>query len=197
MAMDQLVFDFRERVPEWPELSQPVFFCIRPTPRAAEDAARQGRTLIAELRCRADDIPKERLHLTLQCLGDARRIRNGVMDAAHRAAEEVSIAPFEVTFENVLTLRSGTGRFPSALMGFNADVRAFNTLLCSRLAANGLRANRAINPHMTLFYAPEPIVPRPINPIRFRASEFVLIRSVQGRGEHHLLGRWPMRRAKG
>ena len=191
--MSQMAFDFGEQALEWPKLRQPVFFCIRPTAAAAWDAARIARKLAADLRCRVDKIPAERLHISLQGLGDWRQLPDRVIDAARRAADEISFAPFEATFENVLTLRSGPEPFPSALMGFNAGVRAFHTRLCERLAANGLRANQEINPHMTMFYAPEPVVPRTIDPISFRVSEFVLIRSIHGRGEHRLLGRWPLR----
>ena len=112
---------------------------------------------------------------------------------ACRAAGEIAVAPVVATLDNVLTLRSGAEPFPTALMGFNAGIRAFNKMLGERLVANGLRAGGAINPHMTLFYAAEPVIPRAIEPIRFKVDEFVLIHSVQGRGEHHVLGRWPLR----
>jgi 2'-5' RNA ligase len=34
---------------------------------------------------------------------------------------------------------------------------------------------------------------QPVDPIRWRAGEFVLIDSLQGHGRHEIVGRWPLR----
>jgi 2'-5' RNA ligase len=51
----------------------------------------------------------------------------------------------------------------------------------------------SLTPHMTLMYPAQFVEKQPVDPIRWRAGEFVLIDSLQGHGRHEIVGRWPLR----
>ena len=193
--MLQQAFDFGEFGPEWPLHEQPVFFCIKPTVDAAGKSYTVAVDLSRRIGVRAKPTEPEKLHISLCGIGDYRRsLVRRRLHAAESAAGKISFPAFDVTFEQIMTFRGGNdGRHPIVAGGFNAPLREFHQVLAERLRADGVRVAQDVTPHMTLLYAREPIPPEPIEPLQFRAEEFVLIRSIQGRGEHRLLGRWPLR----
>lgn len=60
--------------------------------------------------------------------------------------------------------------------------------------AGMLREGWSFNPHVTLLYWQGHAFEQPIEPIRWEATDFVLIYSVVGMTRHIELGRWPLDR---
>jgi 2'-5' RNA ligase len=139
----------------------------------------------------------ERLHLTLHHIGDFGRLRPKFLFAADRAAGAVSKSRFEVTFRFITSFepapkRGGVRRRPLVMIGASDPLIALHNELGRAMEANGLRALQTFMPHMTLSYGPQQILWQPIEPIRFVATEFVLIHSELWLSRYNLVGRWPL-----
>jgi 2'-5' RNA ligase len=72
------------------------------------------------------------------------------------------------------------------------QLTAFREELGEALRGQGLRVRRGFTPHMTMTYDRHVVAEHVIEPIRWRAREFVLIRSHVGKGIYDVLGRWPL-----
>ena len=192
--MLQQAFDFGELGPEWPLHEQPVFFGLRAPAAISHQVNRVTRDLLCRLGKDADEVAAERRHISLHTIGDYRSLPRRRLHAAHWLADSAVLDEFSITFDKVTTFRRRRdGKWPIVMNGANTDLTAFHQTLVDRLKGDRSGARRQFAPHMTVIYSPEPIAQQPIAPISFRATEFVLIRSIQGRGEHRLLGRWPLR----
>lgn len=63
------------------------------------------------------------------------------------------------------------------------------------MRGNGLPANDAFRPHLTLSYGRDTILPRAITSICLSFKDFCLIHNERHRGQlgtYHVLGRWPL-----
>ena len=75
----------------------------------------------------------------------------------------------------------------------HAHGRRVEEALGIALANTGERVVRQrIAPHMTVSWRGRRIPETPIDPVRWRASELVLIDSHHGEGKHEVLGRWTL-----
>ena len=127
-------------------------------------------------------IRPDRRHVTLIHVGDYRGALPGsVVAALQTAAGNLSESGFDVAF----VLLGGEGA--KALAGFRD--RLFKVVL--RAGVRTL-SREAFTPHVTLAYGDRRLPERPIEPVRWRATELVLIHSEVGRSTYHTLGRWPL-----
>nr|WP_240147911.1 2'-5' RNA ligase family protein [Luteibacter yeojuensis] len=128
----------------------------------------------------------ERLHITLDLVGHD--VDDTVVSAACYAADTISLPFFHIRFEAAMSF---TG--PLVLVGGEGTepVRKLRTELGCALADRGFKPPRAYEPHMTLCYdAQRRLAKTPIEPIGFRAEEFVLIKSHVGFSRHEVLRTW-------
>jgi 2'-5' RNA ligase len=72
---------------------------------------------------------------------------------------------------------------------------AFQGVLGEALARSGSHYTplKRFTPHMTLLYDHRSIDMRPVEPVRWKVREFVLIRSLVGQHKHDCLGRWELK----
>lgn len=172
-------------------LRQSCFFALRPSEADAGRIVAQAERLLATHGVRGTRIAAERLHITLEPIGWAEDVAS--MDAACRAADGVHMPPIDVSLGTAMTFRPDAFVLlddPSRLDG----VHALRTLLGCALADRGFRPKRQFNPHMTLSYDRRRRVdPVTIDPIIFRATEFVLIKSHVGLTRHEVLRTWALR----
>lgn len=160
---------------------QRLFFALWPPADVAERIAEIGRTLDGP----GTTVPRDKLHVTLAF--------HGACDAAEREAliaraERVTIAPFDLVFDRLdgfdkpRLIWLGLSRPPAALFELAEFLRA-DTL-----------DPRAFVPHITLQRKAGPIAACPVEPIAWRAREFVLAESgAQGvPGGYRILARWPL-----
>ena len=174
-----------------------LFFGLQPDKATAERIARdavaehEARGLKARLR------PSRIFHITLHYFGysegepDAR-----VVELAGHAASELIRPAFDLSFDRFASWgETGATRYPFVLTGGQGleAVRELQDALVERLVAHGLAAPlRAYEPHLTLRYDKRPAPAWSVDLQGWIASEVVLIKSVQGLTQHHVIARWPL-----
>jgi RNA 2',3'-cyclic 3'-phosphodiesterase len=138
-----------------------------------------------------------RFHLTLHFLGDSEGIRSDLEQAAIDACARVHARDFDVRLDYFSTFR---GKKPIGVLRNRLTpprLQALHDELKTPLARAGFARwlEPDFEPHVTLFYGDRELQPQAIAPIRWRATEFRLIRSVYGQSVYHTLGCWPLQGA--
>nr|AAQ21359.1 Csw019 [uncultured bacterium] len=174
-----------------------LFFALLPDQAAIDRVAVMTRQLRDDQGLTARPIPAERLHVTLHHLGDYVGLPSHIVAAASDAAAGLAMPPFTLAFDRVATFSGKPGRLPLVLRGGEGvgAVTAFQAALDLALRKAGLaKATRAAyTPHLTLLYAERRVDDLPVEPITWPAQEFVLVRSLMGRAQYTVIGRWPLR----
>lgn len=138
------------------------------------------------------------LHVTLCGMGRAERLREPVLPALQRAARSVRAAAVEVSFDRLASFRLGGDNHALALRGTSTTctaLRFLRTTIGNAQYAQGLYQPAAsrFEAHVTLRYLPRPLAAEiALEPVVWQAQEFVLIRSVVGRGVHEIVERWSL-----
>lgn len=173
-----------------------LFFALQPDAAALGAVARvveQAKT-VHDIRGRW--LAPEKLHVTVQFLGDFTSA-DEIASRAGRAAGALRVAPFDFTFDRLATFPR---RFqPPCILrcapGSEATLQELARELGTALRAAGLGEyveTRLYVPHLTIAYAqsalPEPLT---IEPIVWRARAVCLIDSHGG--QHVQIGDWPLR----
>jgi len=173
--------------------SHRLFFALWPDPAAAAALLEAASPALAA--CRVRPVPAERLHLTLAFLG---QVDEGGLEAVREAAGSLRAPPLEVTLDSlqcwlrpqVLVARS-TAPTP--------ETAAAASELWTLLGSLGFEPEtRPFRAHVTLARKvraqPAGGLPHLIGPVTWRASDFVLVKSVsdpQGL-RYEIIGRWPL-----
>lgn len=171
---------------------QDCFFALRPS---AADVARvdaEIECLLAAQGVKGKRVTADRLHITLEPIGWADDVES--VEAACRAADMVRMPAVDIKLDVAMTYR------PDAFVLVGAEgasglagVHHLRTALGCALADRGFRPKAKFNPHMTLSYDPRSRVDSlAIEPISFRATEFVLIKSHLGQSRHEVLRTWAL-----
>ena len=134
---------------------------------------------------------QHRLHVTLHDLGNYAEVPQDIVDAAIRAGDSLAADAFDVVFDCALSYPSGGTYVLSGTEGMR-QLTAFRELLGEAMHGQGLRVKRSFTPHMTLMYDTHPVAEHAIEPVRWVAHEFVLIRSHKGLGKYDLMGSWSL-----
>ena len=181
-----------------------LFFAILPDPATAARICVFTQQLSQEHGLRGRPLLADRLHITLHHLGDYAGLPDGLIDRACQAAAQIQAASFDVTFERVLSFGRKSRNRPIVLLGNQAelgglaDLAAFQKVLYAQMCRAGLqgekqiaRQNANFTPHTTLLYDMTDVPEQAIEPISWRATEFVLVHSLLGKTKHVHLARWP------
>lgn len=174
-----------------------LFFALRPDEETAERIARvvtaehEVRGLAARLR------PHRIFHITLHYFGYFEgEPDDQVVAGASRAAAELVRPAFDLGFDRFASWGDETARHhPFVLTGGQGleAVRELRDALVQRLVAHGFAAPlRAYEPHLTLRYDKQPATTWALDLPGWVASEFTLVKSVQGQTRHDVLLRWPL-----
>ena len=192
----QGAFDFYRDLPGRPKHPERMFFALFPDGEPAVLAERCGQLFRSQHGPPGQPLLTERLHISLQMVGDYKRLRGKFLFAARQAAQAIVMRPFEVTLSGISTFdETRPDWHPLVLLAEGHALRDLQRRL--GVAMNGIGLNPAddFTPHMTLSYGPNTIRPREIEPIRFVVREFCLVHNERwlGRlGTYHLLERWPL-----
>ena len=180
-----------------PEPTDRLFFAIFPPADAALNAAAIAEDLRERHRLRGKPLASDRLHVTLNHLGDYAGVPNDIVAAAMRAGAAISAPAFEVGFDRVTSFSSRPRNKPVILRGEEglAPLIAFQQALALQMRKAGLGrlAEQNYVPHVTLLYDDAGVTQEAIEPVGWSVREFVLVHSLLGQTRHIVLARWPLR----
>ncbi len=166
-----------------------LFFSIFPVPGEAMEVAQRGAALLMAQGLSGKPLLPHRLHVTCHDLGNYAQVPQDLVDAAIRAGDALSFDAFDVVFDCALSYPS-SGTYVLSGRDGTRQLTAFREVLGEAMRGEGLRVSRSFTPHMTLAYDRHVVAEHAIEPVRWRAREFVLIRSHVGQGQYDTLGRW-------
>jgi RNA 2',3'-cyclic 3'-phosphodiesterase len=169
-----------------------LFFAAFPTPEAALSIAQNAFEIKQAHGLTGKLIETARLHVTLHNLGGSLALPQELVDKAMAAARTVSLAAFDVAFDQMLSFRGRPGNHPLVLQASDGapGMQALQHHLHMALAKAGLATQGMPKAHMTLLYDRKTIEKQAIAPIRCKVNEFALVYSHYGKTRHEHLGKW-------
>jgi 2'-5' RNA ligase len=174
-------------------LTDSLFFALFPDAAAAARIGELTRQLRDKHALTGRPHAAERLHVSLHGLGEYPSFPKDIAARAVEAAAGVTLPPFEIAFDRVMSFSGKPGQLPLVLrVDGVAGVMALQNALGNALAKTGLGARQSA-PHLTLLYDARRVGEQPIDPIRWTVREFVLVHSLLGQTTYIPLGKWPLR----
>jgi RNA 2',3'-cyclic 3'-phosphodiesterase len=178
-------------------LTDRLFLAVLPDPATAARITALAEGLRQRQGLRGAVLRAARLHVTLFHLGDHSGVRQDIVVAAREAADKIDASAFDVCFDSAASFRSGKNKRPFVLRCPRDEtlLYTFRSDLGVRLIGAGLgdHVKGAFTPHVTLLYDEQIVGTMPIEPVRWRVRELVLIHSLIGQTVHRVIGRWPLR----
>lgn len=174
------------------------FFALQPPLEARAQIIEQADTMARDHAFTGRAVKFSQLHVTLCAIGRAERLREPLLPVLQRAARSVRAAAVNVGFDRLASFRLGGEQHALVLRATPAAgsmLRFLRTALGNAQYAHGLYLPGAsrFEAHVTLRYLRQPLAAEiTVEPVAWRASEFVLIRSLIGRGVHEVVERWPL-----
>lgn len=176
-----------------------LFFALFPDADATDRMLALGADIKSRHRLTAQLHLQDRLHLTLDHLGDFKGKPQDVVERASRAASEVAAgqAGFVVSLDRIVRFGRGDGSRPLVLTDAgtgNPGLAEFRGRLWDALAAEKLRgaSRSSFSPHVTLLYDAHVLAEERVDAVTWRAQEFVLIHSFMRQTRYEILGRWSL-----
>jgi RNA 2',3'-cyclic 3'-phosphodiesterase len=184
-----------------------LFFALFPSEEAIPQIVKTSQQLRNAYGLTGKSLSNDRLHVTLHHVGDyAGGLPEGLVEKVQKAAEElaskIEMMAFEVTFDRAMSFAGSPRNKPFVLRGNEARVgglaalmafqKSFYLAMC-RAGLQGPKANAKFAPHVTLMYDPQAVAEQAVEPIGWRAQDFVLVHSLLGQTKHIHLGRWSAR----
>jgi 2'-5' RNA ligase len=180
------------------EATDRLFFAIFPDTAAASRIAETADALRSQHALRGKPLQTDRFHVTLHHLGDYAGLPDDLVVKAGQAAMGVDMPAFDVAFDSASSFSRQPRNRPFVLRGDPAGLYSLQRLqsaLGKTMAACGMgrRVEHNFTPHVTLLYDDRAVPDQPLEPIAWTVREFVLVRSLLGKTEHVIIGRWPLR----
>lgn len=172
-----------------------LFFALVPDAASAARIAVIGRALKQRHGLSGKLINADRLHVTLDYLGNYHGLPRDLVAAVGQAGDFVAAASFDIAFDRAASFVGKPAKRPFVLLGDEgtAGIAAFQQTLRAAMTEVGLaRRSKSYTPHMTLLYDDQLVAEQAITPIGWRAKEFALVHSLRGQGRHIVLTRWPL-----
>lgn len=178
-----------------PKFDRPnrLFFALKPQPLDAARIALVAAGLVGAKGCRRM-IDAARLHVSMVSLGEYGDFPETLVDEATDLASSIVAQHVNLAFDRL-------GRFGGgAIVLYNSKVddglQLLRTTILDRMS--GLPAARNSNrnnfkPHMTISYDGLLFPQQVIDPIRWSATELILVHSLVGKSRHIHLGSWTLR----
>ena len=175
--------------------SDTLFFAVQPDEDGALLIERLARDLRTEHGLRGRPMARGLFHVTLCGAGSYDGVPADVVARAAEAAQWVKMPPFEVVFDRAVSFRRRSCRWPFVLVSRDDRLLALRRRLGEGMERAGLGrpAGSSFTPHVTMLYDFGSVAERPVRPVGWTVSGFVLIRSLVGRSTHLRLGHWPLR----
>lgn len=194
----QGVFEFCSDLPVRPKRADRLFFGLFPDASSALHVRRFAEQFVRENHLKGTLLRAERLHISLQHVGDYQRLRTRFIYAAREAGKAVLMQPFDVTLHSIKSFEGtpftdrGPRRWPLVLFAKGDGLFELHKALGRAMGRSGLKAAEGFVPHMTLLYGEKPMPLQRIEPIRFVSREFSLVHSELRLTRYNLIHRWPL-----
>lgn len=173
-----------------------LFFALFPDDETASRIATLAASECERHGLHGKPLRSDRLHVTLFHLGDWAGLPGQVVAAASRAAMALRESPFELAFDTVASFAAHRAQKPFVLKAAsgNEALRGFHAVLARGMGQAGLAqwTRGSFEPHVTLAYGQQLVPPRSVEPIAWRAREFVLVHSLLGQTRHIRLASWSL-----
>jgi len=187
-----------------PKPSDSLFFALIPDAAAIARIERLVPALRSAHGLKGKAIDTPRLHVTLHHLGHHAGLPAALVAAASEAAQSIAAAPFALLLDRAASFPKPRNAPFVLLAGDRAvdgegdsesGVTAFQRMLGEAMQGAGLGGwvQSRFTPHLTLLYDDQRVAEQRIEPIEWMVREFVLVRSLLGRGTHLPVMRWPLR----
>ena len=175
------------------------FFALLPDGPTRAAIADVGERFRKSHRVGGSPVGIDSLHLTLCPMGRPERLRQPPIESALLAAAgEVRAPGFVASLDSAMRFSARDGQFPFVLCADGATTEAALNLR-KAVAAAQLRVGLQVSgvssflPHVTMLHGHAvDAIEESITAIRWRVSEFVLIRSFFGQSRFEVVGRWPL-----
>lgn len=183
-----------------PAKAERLFVGVFIAPDEANKITPVGEALRREHQIAERLIAADRYHISLEHLGDYRRIKSPIVYAAGKAGSRVSFAEFEVTFNragsfNTPPPKVGPHKRPFVLLAEPGLVSELRGNLAAELAKYNIRSSSHFVPHLTLTYSQKFVPFRDIEPITITVNQFALVHSRRGLTEYIFFERWMLNAA--
>jgi 2'-5' RNA ligase len=173
-----------------------LFFALWPDDATRTALADAARNLHARLQPGGRLEKPERLHATLLFLGDA--VPSQEEAAAMQAASLLRADPFTMTLDRAGTFSRNSKLWWLGSSQPSREALALHDALRARLRTAGVSYDlKSFTPHVTFLRdAGKSLAPTPVEPIRWQADDFVLVRSQlhPQPAEYQVIGRWKLDR---
>jgi RNA 2',3'-cyclic 3'-phosphodiesterase len=140
-------------------------------------------------------IQQDLLHLSLCAPHPRARIREPLPVALAKAADRLTFSAVDVRLTTATRFGGAFGRSSWVLRAEGGALLEMRRALVKALLLEGVQlvSPHSFDPHVTVAYSNAlPEGEELIEPIRWNAQDFVLIRSHLGQSRHDLLGRWAL-----
>ena len=172
-----------------------LYFALRPDEPSARVAVELANRFRKHHGLRGKPYDAGRLHVSLCPAISRKGPRKGDVAVALHAAAQVQAEAFEIGFDRLSVFKCGERR--AVILCCSTDtapvIRLRESLSCELVKAGlGWSGDRFV-PHLTLLWDTRPVPETRLEtPVRWRANDFVLVRSLVGRSRHVDLGKWPL-----
>jgi 2'-5' RNA ligase len=170
-----------------------LFFALLPDETTAGTMAAVAARLCRQYGLRGKAVPPERLHVTLYYLGAYAGVPTDLVERACSALAAFRTPTFDVCLDRVMSFSRRSNRPVVLVGGQSSPLHAFQGRLRSVLVSAHLPEpdRLSFTPHVTLLRDDREVPEQAVEPMCWTAREFVLIRSLHGRGEYRILARFP------
>jgi 2'-5' RNA ligase len=176
-----------------------LFFALFPNEAAVQEMHVLGTAVKAQLGLAGKLHAHDRLHLTLDHLGDFETKPHDIVKAACAAGDEIqaSSGGFPMQLDRLLSFGRYAETRPVVLKdsdGGNPALRQFRSTLWDALASQGVPGSprSSFTPHVTLLWDAQVVPEQPVQTVTWPAAEFVLLHSAMRETRYEVLGRWPL-----
>lgn len=169
-----------------------LHFAFRPD-AAASDAAMKILSDLRRLGMAGTAIKRENLHVSLFPLWEGEQVPPDLIEVAVGLVQAIDGKPFEFKFDTLMSSWHGHDGHCAALASTHDPFELYNLQRKFVSRFEGMVRAGSLTPHMALLYADGLVERQAVEPVRWQAREFLLIRSFAGQARQDILGRWPLR----
>ncbi len=179
-----------------PQATDRLFFAVFPDAATAARIVQLADVLRSDCALRGKPLRSDRLHITLNHIGDFSGLPADIEAAAIAAGNRIRTPSLAVVFNRAASFGSQSRNRPLVLrmLPVTESLLTLQRDLGVAMTACGLgrHVERQFVPHVTLLYDDQLVADREIPVIDWQVSEFALVHSLLGRTEHRILARWPL-----